>query len=1478
MNKFKSKITFFFALFVSVLLSACGIKNTSVFVGEDAKFANYVEIGTNSSGLAFYEDENNPGTVAVAAGTCTATNIVVSSFNGKAVTEVMPSGFKNCLTLSTISLPNTITTFGTEAFAGSGLTSITIPNNVEVISTGCFRNCRDLLSVNFNEGNLVKRINSYAFANDSKITDFSFNSMTNLIFIGEEAFLYCLGLRSVILPNGFLTLSAFAFHDCRGLTTIFFPASITTISEYAFRGVGGNATIYFNESKEQALGDCGISYDPTEDEFRNLINYKYNGSYIPTVFGVGNIMVSGNFRFIRPESGFYDMMLCESPTGTDADFQVSTTEIQRREFLADDEAILFGYNDRDVTTLDIPSTFNWGIDFKVVGIANSLFKDYTKLTSVTFNENLRFIDYQAFSGCTALTTIHLETASDLKYIQPRAFFNCMPYPGSSSKLKATRFPSSLESIELDAFRNATTDGGGLFRLYFDGASDEITEEISIPSTIKAGKSLETYLAYEPTNILSFNFSSYLPSQYSYTITETKLVIKNNSGADIPSKSMVFIKYQTNNTTTRNFVGNGSNTTFSLSSEAEAIGLVRINGATTTNYTFDEVDDVTRIIFNSAPAAGSKISVSYRTASHLRYLGVTAFKGANNNKSSFQTYNSAYHTIVFPETLECIDQGCFKDCQIVGGAIFQSDVLVIKTQAFFSQECFSTLEFKEDMTSLTIYGQAFANEGVDYFHQQNWNPKLNKVILPEHTTIMGDFIFQYHYHLSIYCVNSLPNNISVYPYWNLVSKTDQNYALRKFSDYSSSYLLTEFNTHVTYVIGSSDDVISVPSNDYPIFDFVKSNDGASAILSRFRSRSGFSTDENGMTAIASKYPGETSYSNSNKSIYVNPNFNSNYLKIEPNTLHYQVIIPSSVSFDEGTSFLTVKEIGDFAFLGLVYNASNKPNSSNTNYWTDSANPWAVSEVTMPNSIERIGDYAFGTCPIKSIYCYNNQDSVLTSGVATVSNGNNIGQNYHFPSSLKDIGMGAFSFTRLTKAYIPATLERMGGVEASSTPTYSTFNYNMYPFQGSFDLNEIVFENTQPGQNPIFSESNGAIVFTNPTTSNTFVMGGVPGADTIVIPWGTTDNIAIGAFRGSRKAESLIFPYTLTRIPEYFIDSIGGAYDSSGTVGTNNLRNVQFHNALEYGVAVTTQNSKCKYIDRSAFAYSKNLESFEFPKAVETLGYKAFEQCISLNNFYVDNGQNGAQVSLGSHLNFAETNIKTLNNSIFSGCVGITQVTSSTNIKSFGNNVFENCTGLQTVTTSTLTKTIGSSCFFGCTSLTSFTSLSTDATTLSSKSFYNDYNLTEINLVDVKTSIGENAFYGCSSLTSFNIPINSSVSKKAFELCTGLNTTISNNIVTSGGVVVGKNVTFSGAKTDSAFKSCNSNLCIFLKDTDSEYYRASPNGGDKIRYPLGWNYINENTGLNVYCQAPTDGDITQGLANYGHWRYNGNGQIVILNDPN
>ena len=104
-------------------------------------------------------------------------NSFVSNVVLKGAKDLGNAAFKNCKKLTTISLPQSVTVIGTEAFFGTALTSVTFPYSVSEIGPGAFADCVNLKTVS-NDGNTTpnRTIDKYAFFNCTGLDKVDFGS------------------------------------------------------------------------------------------------------------------------------------------------------------------------------------------------------------------------------------------------------------------------------------------------------------------------------------------------------------------------------------------------------------------------------------------------------------------------------------------------------------------------------------------------------------------------------------------------------------------------------------------------------------------------------------------------------------------------------------------------------------------------------------------------------------------------------------------------------------------------------------------------------------------------------------------------------------------------------------------------------------------------------------------------------------------------------------------------------------------------------------------------------------------------------------------------------------------------------------------------------------------------------------------------------------------------------------------------------
>ena len=149
------------------------------------------------------------------------------------VTSVGAKSFKNYASLKAASLPAGITEIGADAFYGSGITSIKLPEKLEKMGAQAFYNCSSLAG-EIVIPNGVAEIPNLTFAK-TKISVVSFGSGVKAI--GNSAFSECTELKEVVLPDTVTSIGDTAFKSCSKLETVVFPSNtqFTSILKNSFK-------------------------------------------------------------------------------------------------------------------------------------------------------------------------------------------------------------------------------------------------------------------------------------------------------------------------------------------------------------------------------------------------------------------------------------------------------------------------------------------------------------------------------------------------------------------------------------------------------------------------------------------------------------------------------------------------------------------------------------------------------------------------------------------------------------------------------------------------------------------------------------------------------------------------------------------------------------------------------------------------------------------------------------------------------------------------------------------------------------------------------------------------------------------------------------------------------------------------------------------------------------------------------------------
>lgn len=271
---------------------------------------------------------------------------------------------------------------------------LTIPdtyNSKPVTSIGedAFLLCEGITSVII--GNNVTSIQSSAFWGCKGLTSVTIgNSVTS---IGDNAFYDCSALTNINIPNSVTSIGESAFAHCDNLTSVIIPDSVTSIGEAAFEycssltsvTIGNGVTSIGNFVFSGCISLASIEVDSLNTKFHSSDNCVIETATNTLVLGCktsiiptdGSVKSIGNYAFSH-----YDGL-------TSIDIPDSITTLGEGAF----------YFCTGLTNITIPE--------KVTSIGNSAFHGCSGLTSITIPDSVTSIGDYALAYCTSLTKINM---------------------------------------------------------------------------------------------------------------------------------------------------------------------------------------------------------------------------------------------------------------------------------------------------------------------------------------------------------------------------------------------------------------------------------------------------------------------------------------------------------------------------------------------------------------------------------------------------------------------------------------------------------------------------------------------------------------------------------------------------------------------------------------------------------------------------------------------------------------------------------------------------------------------------------------------------------------------------------------------------------------------------------------------------------------------------------------------------------------
>ena len=303
--------------------------------------------------------------------------------------------FKNCTSLSSITIPNSITTIPSHMLEGcTSLTSVTIPDSVTKIGMYAFKGCTNLTNVNI---------------------------PSNISIIDGSAFQNCSSLQEVVIPNTISSIGQQAFRGCTSLTSITIEATTPpTIYSYTF----------------EDTNNCPI-YVPC-DSVSSYINSW--GSLSARIRGIEpcNLKMMVYVTYIDGSRDDYVKYCDDTDTSMYIPNADSAETVTYGDCVTsiDNQAFANKYNLKNVT-----------ISNSVTSIGDSAFNSCSGLTSIAIPDSVTSIGRSAFGYCTSLSSVTI--GSGVTSISASVFFGCR-------NITSVTIPDSVTSIGNYAFYDCTS--------------------------------------------------------------------------------------------------------------------------------------------------------------------------------------------------------------------------------------------------------------------------------------------------------------------------------------------------------------------------------------------------------------------------------------------------------------------------------------------------------------------------------------------------------------------------------------------------------------------------------------------------------------------------------------------------------------------------------------------------------------------------------------------------------------------------------------------------------------------------------------------------------------------------------------------------------------------------------------------------------------------------------------------------------------
>ena len=348
------------------------------------------------------------------------------------VTSLSAGIFYNAYTLTSITIPDTVTSMDAngDQFANcTAVTSVTLSKNLTELPKTAFFTCKSLKHLP--DLSNVTTVGTSCFAGCAALEEmvipesltfiganaFARSSLTEITVLGDptgldSAFYNSLNLTTFVAPK-LTTIGKQMFQGCTALVNFIVPDNVTFIGERAFQGCTNLKTLTFPASYKAETLSFGLT---------PFVSCKAFEGYV----------IEDGASIVRTEDGTLLAGGGKVLVSLPRDFKgTSYTVPDGVETISD---YLF-YKNTTITSVTLPASL------KKIGTA--AFQGCTKLTSIALPDGFTTLGEHAFDGCSGLKTVTF--GQSLTAVPAYAFSNC-------SALTAVDLPATVETVGNYAFR------------------------------------------------------------------------------------------------------------------------------------------------------------------------------------------------------------------------------------------------------------------------------------------------------------------------------------------------------------------------------------------------------------------------------------------------------------------------------------------------------------------------------------------------------------------------------------------------------------------------------------------------------------------------------------------------------------------------------------------------------------------------------------------------------------------------------------------------------------------------------------------------------------------------------------------------------------------------------------------------------------------------------------------------------------------